>query len=143
MSYRTTVISALRIRDGHLCGICDEPLRDGGAIAIDHIVFRAHGGSDELDNLRLTHALCNSGRQPRPKRQPKQERDPLLDRKIREARHRAGLTQQQLARKVGVTRRAVSLWEAGSRTPGWHLMIRISNATGRPLAWFLVDEARA
>lgn len=28
----------------------------------DHIIPRAHHGSDGVDNLRLTHALCNKRR---------------------------------------------------------------------------------
>lgn len=35
---------------------------------------------------------------------------------IREARHRAGLTQSQAAALVGVTDRAWRYWERGSRT---------------------------
>ena len=40
------------------CGICREPM--GLDISIDHIVPRAKGGGDELENLQAVHRSCNS-----------------------------------------------------------------------------------
>lgn len=62
-------IDAIVARDGLLCGICSEPL-DPATAHVDHIDFRALGGSNELANLRLAHAACNQARQPRRRRPP-------------------------------------------------------------------------
>lgn len=43
----------------HLCGAY-------GATTADHLVPRAAGGSDDLDNLRPAHQSCNSARQDMP-----------------------------------------------------------------------------
>ena len=56
-----------------------------------------------------------------------------LAEKIRVARDEADLTQQQLARKVGASRRAVGMWEHGERVPGFYALARISDATGKPV----------
>jgi 5-methylcytosine-specific restriction endonuclease McrA len=51
-----------------LCGLCDEPMVDHLSVpgvpralwlTIDHI---DPGGSDDIDNLRIVHASCNSAR---------------------------------------------------------------------------------
>lgn len=44
------------------CGICGRPILDPADCDVDHIVPVAHGGTDDLGNLRLTHASCNRGR---------------------------------------------------------------------------------
>ncbi len=52
-------------RDGKLCGICGKPLpkrRHGGNIQIDHVIPRLRGGSDSMNNLRLSHKRCNRER---------------------------------------------------------------------------------
>lgn len=36
---------------------------------------------------------------------------------IKELREKAGLTQEQLAEKIGTTQSAVALWETGRRAP--------------------------
>ena len=46
--------------------------------------------------------------------------------RIREARQAAGLTQQELAARVGVTRRTVRNWEAGRTRPGQEHLTRIT-----------------
>lgn len=43
---------------GRVCHLCGMP----GADSIDHIIPRALGGTDELDNLMPAHARCNSSR---------------------------------------------------------------------------------
>jgi transcriptional regulator with XRE-family HTH domain len=55
--------------------------------------------------------------------------------KIREAREASGMTQQDLARAVGVTVRAVQNWEAGTRGP-WRYLAEIAEATEKPLTFF-------
>lgn len=44
------------------CGICGGPLPDdiqAGQIEVDHIVPRAAGGGDEIENLQAAHGYCN------------------------------------------------------------------------------------
>lgn len=58
-------VPALVSRDGKTCGICREEvdlsLRRPNLMSrsVDHIVPWSHGGSDDLDNLQLTHLHCN------------------------------------------------------------------------------------
>ncbi|WP_296216258.1 HNH endonuclease [uncultured Corynebacterium sp.] len=47
---------------GTVCHLCGMP----GATSIDHIIPRAAGGTDDLDNLRPAHVSCNSSRQDQP-----------------------------------------------------------------------------
>jgi 5-methylcytosine-specific restriction endonuclease McrA len=48
-------------RDEWRCWICGEPVLREHA-SIDHLVPIARGGSDQPDNVRLAHSLCNSRR---------------------------------------------------------------------------------
>lgn len=43
-------------RDAHLCQQCLKQGRYVAATTVDHIIAKAHGGSDELSNLK---SLCN------------------------------------------------------------------------------------
>jgi 5-methylcytosine-specific restriction endonuclease McrA len=63
------VIAALLRRDGGNCQICGKRFLaevvshlHGRSMQVDHIVPVAKGGSDDLDNLRLTHRSCNISR---------------------------------------------------------------------------------
>lgn len=49
------------------------------------------------------------------------------------ARKRAGLTQQQLARKMGTTQPVVARLESGSTRPSLRTLERLANATGSRL----------
>lgn len=55
-------------RDGWTCQLCWEPIDPKLrrphplALAIDHIVEVAAGGSDAMSNLRAAHADCNARR---------------------------------------------------------------------------------
>jgi HTH-type transcriptional regulator, cell division transcriptional repressor len=62
-----------------------------------------------------------------------------VGRRIASARTTAGLTQQELADRLGVTRRSVQGYESGSVAPYRHLD-RLSTLLGRPAGWFLQDE---
>lgn len=53
--------TAVFLRDKGICGICGEPVTLVN-YHVDHIVQRAEGGPDTLDNLRCTHDKCNLGR---------------------------------------------------------------------------------
>jgi Zn-dependent peptidase ImmA (M78 family)/DNA-binding XRE family transcriptional regulator len=63
---------------------------------------------------------------------------------IRAARDSACLTQQQLADRLGRTRPAISMWEAGERMPGLEDLLAIGDALERPTEFFVrgVSHAR-
>ena len=53
---------------------------------------------------------------------------------LREAREAAGLTQAELARRSGVARSAVSMYERGNRVPGADAFLLLMTATGAAIA---------
>jgi transcriptional regulator with XRE-family HTH domain len=65
--------------------------------------------------------------------------------RIKEARRRAELTQEDVAKRCGLTRNAVTLWEssrAAQRTSPQIPEIRIiCEATGAPVEWLLYDTS--
>ena len=48
--------------------------------------------------------------------------------RLKEMREQAGLTQEQLAEKIGVTRQAVSRWEQGITQPDMEMLVTLSDA---------------
>lgn len=50
--------------------------------------------------------------------------------KMKAFREAAGLTQAELAEKVGVTVSSICCWETGLRYPAWKLIPAIERATG-------------
>src|SRR5437588_3852688 len=62
-----------------------------------------------------------------------------IGRRIARARAAARLTQQDLAERLGVTRRSVQGYEAGKAAPHRHLD-RLADVLNRPKAWFLLDR---
>jgi len=54
----------------------------------------------------------------------------MLGEEIRKARHRAGLTQEELAFEAGVSRQYVSLLELNEKSPTVDLLIRLCKAMG-------------
>lgn len=65
--------------------------------------------------------------------------------RLRELRVAAGLTQQQLAEKVGVKREAIARWEKGDQEPGWSYVVALAEALGVTCEAFAqrpaIDEA--
>lgn len=53
-STRTHVINT----HGLTCAICLQPVHPDD-VHIDHVVTKRDGGTDDPDNLRVTHARCN------------------------------------------------------------------------------------
>lgn len=53
-------------RDDFTCSYCGRTRDDGAKLEVDHIVPRAGGGSDELDNLTTSCWDCNHGKGARP-----------------------------------------------------------------------------
>ena len=45
---------------------------------------------------------------------------------IQECRHKKNLTQEQLAKKLGVTKSVISAYEVGSRMPSYDILISIA-----------------
>ena len=56
--------------------------------------------------------------------------DPVAAVLLREARARAGLSQAELARRAGVSRSVLSVYESGRREPGSETLSRILAAIG-------------
>jgi putative molybdopterin biosynthesis protein len=56
-----------------------------------------------------------------------------LENRIRELRQAAGLSQSELAKKVGITRQAVSAIESGSYVPNTAVALQIGRALGSPV----------
>ena len=57
--------------------------------------------------------------------------------KIRQALKEAGLTQQKLADKLGITNPVVNVWVTGKRKPSIDSLKRIAAATNKPYSFFL------
>ena len=53
-----------------------------------------------------------------------------LGKRIADARHVLGLTQKDLANKIGVTAQAVSKWERGSSCPDISILDEIADSLG-------------
>lgn len=60
--------------------------------------------------------------------------------KIRQLRKITGLTQEQMANKLNVSRQSVSKWESGSSIPDWESMVKISKLFDVPLNDFLSTD---
>jgi transcriptional regulator with XRE-family HTH domain len=65
----------------------------------------------------------------------------LWGQRIRRARHAAGLTQVQLAARIGVPQPVLSAWEVGLRAPRDDNRIRVAAALGIPAAQLFAYEA--
>jgi len=78
-----------------------------------------------------------SGPSPPP---PKTETAAWISQRIREVREEAGLTQAELAIRMGRTQTAVSYWESGKRLPGLDDLIDLSVAVGKDVLYLLPPE---
>lgn len=66
-----------------------------------------------------------------------EKRDNNVGEKIRQAIKEAGLTQQKLADKLGITNPVVNVWVTGKRNPTASSLKKIAEATGKPYAYFI------
>lgn len=64
----------------------------------------------------------------------------LFGKRLREIRTKQGLTQQQLADRVGLTKTSISCYESGSRTPTLDTLIDLANELNIELSYFLGTE---
>lgn len=67
--------------------------------------------------------------------QPKQIGERLTD-----ARHQAGMTQEELGDLVGVSTRSIAAYEAGDIVP-WRHMKKLAEYLGQPVAYLIHGEA--
>ena len=58
----------------------------------------------------------------------------MFSEKIQEARKRRGLTQEELAEQIGVSRQALAKWESGETLPDIERAAALSRILGIPLA---------
>ena len=49
---------------------------------------------------------------------------------LKEKRHQAGITQEELAKRLNVSRSAISNWEIGRNYPDIHTLVEISTSLG-------------
>lgn len=66
-----------------------------------------------------------------------------LGERIRAHRKRAGLSQEQLAEQIGVSRQAVTKWESGKSTPGTGHLFRLAEVFGTTVDLLLSPEDAA
>ena len=64
----------------------------------------------------------------------------ILGAKIKKAMKEAGLTQQKLADKLGITNPVVNAWINGKRNPTVNTIKRIAKATEKPFSFFLEES---
>lgn len=64
-----------------------------------------------------------------------------LGRKVKQARKELGLTQQEFAKKVGISRGYLSDIERERNRGNIELINKLSNASGKPLTYFLEDSS--
>jgi 5-methylcytosine-specific restriction endonuclease McrA len=57
-SWSRKIVAELLQRDGGDCWLCGKRMPEGDR-SIEHHLAVSLGGTDDLDNLRLTHRLCN------------------------------------------------------------------------------------
>ena len=67
----------------------------------------------------------------------------MLSEKIYRFRRERGLSQEQLAEKIGVSRQAVSKWESGASTPELEKLLALSACFGVTLDALVNDEPAA
>lgn len=65
---------------------------------------------------------------------------PIAGELVLAARRAAGMTQQQLAERLGTTQSVISRWERGHDEPRLSTLAAIARATGRRLHVELVDD---
>lgn len=66
----------------------------------------------------------------------------MIGNNIRYLRKMAGYSQEQIARKTGVTQGSVSQWEQGASIPDTKTLAKLAQIFSVPLDYFLSDEPR-
>jgi len=60
--------------------------------------------------------------------------------RVKEARHRAGLTQQEVAGEMFVTQNTVLNWEKGSRQPGLYTACKLAKLLNVSVGYLMTGE---
>jgi transcriptional regulator with XRE-family HTH domain len=60
--------------------------------------------------------------------------------RIKQVLYELGWNQSRLAKEIGVSAQAVQLWAKGASRPNGPNLTRLSEATGKPEAWFFSEE---
>lgn len=59
---------AVQVRSGSPCWLCEQPIDlslrypNNLSFTVDHVIPTSHGGTNELEQLRPAHAICNKRR---------------------------------------------------------------------------------
>lgn len=61
----------------------------------------------------------------------------LFDKRLKETRIKCGLTQEELAQRVGLTKTSISCYESGTRCPTLATLIDLANELNVNLTYFL------
>ena len=64
----------------------------------------------------------------------------MLSERIYKFRRKSGLSQEQLAEKIGVSRQAISKWESGTSTPELETLLALSDCFSITLDELVKDE---
>jgi len=64
----------------------------------------------------------------------------MLPERIYQFRRKSGLSQEQLAEKIGVSRQAISKWESGTSTPELEKLLALSECFGITLDELVKDK---
>lgn len=65
----------------------------------------------------------------------------LLDKRLKEMRKKEGLTQEELASRIGLTKTSICCYENGTRTPTLDTLIDLSNELNVEITYFLgIDQ---
>jgi DNA-binding transcriptional regulator YiaG len=117
-----------------------EPARWGIAVTKDPVCGRLAGHRGRcLSEMCLSRAREYARQRDRRRAAEAQAAaGPSPGRRIREARHWAGMSQQAVARALGdVSQASISHWELDRFNPGEAVLARIAAATGAPVTWLL------
>lgn len=95
-------------------------------------------GQGILPLLDVSNAFRISGA--KPPRDHGMTEDEKVGQRITRARKEAGLTQQQLATILGVSRPAVAQWEKGKTSPSAENLRNVATATGKQLIYFFTGS---
>lgn len=66
-----------------------------------------------------------------------------IGKKIKSARKTKRITQQDLAKQVGVSDKSISAYESDRTSPPLHILDKIANATNQPLNYFLTETVES
>lgn len=64
----------------------------------------------------------------------------VIGERIRRSRKEAGVSLTELARRVGVSERAVTRWQTGHLTPSLARLYAVAQVVDKPIGYFLDEE---